>query len=492
MKTKKLSILATSLLATIVAQPIIASDKPNVILIMCDDLGWGDVGFNGNEIIKTPNLDQMAKEGVKFNRFYAASAVSSPTRASVLTGRNPFRTGVFFANDGILRQEEITIAELLKDEGYATAHFGKWHLGTLTPNEKDGNRAGIPGNEKLYNPPKFHGYTDAFVTEVSVPTWDPAIMPVNAHSGKGWSQTKPTDKVIPYKTAYWDFDGNRVKDNLMGDDSRVIMDRVIPFIDKSTASGKPFLSVVWFHAPHAPVVAGDEYAAMYSKYNERFRNYAGCITAMDEQVGRLRAHLAKLGIDKNTMIWFCSDNGPENAPKGQGGETGGFRARKRSLYEGGVRVPAIMVWKKMVKKPFETDFPAVTSDYLPTIVSALGIDKRKCSNELDGIDLIPMLKGKDKIREEPIISCLRNQSSYSDNNIKIYRGNKGKTEYYNIVDDPYENQPLTETPELIKRKEKITKTINSFRASFEGKEYGKDSYNKMGQTWEKDSRMPKY
>lgn len=112
-------------------------NQPNIILIMADDLGWGDVGFNGNKVIRTPVLDGLASKGVKMERFYSAGPLSSPTRASVLTGRNPFRTGVFSANEGILRPEEITLPELLKTAGYQTGHFGKWHLGTLTATEMD-------------------------------------------------------------------------------------------------------------------------------------------------------------------------------------------------------------------------------------------------------------------------------------------------------------------------------------------------------------------
>ncbi|PWE00631.1 sulfatase family protein [Marinilabilia rubra] len=152
-------ILVLMLLGTFVSM---AKDKPNIILLMAGDLGWGDVGFNGNPIIKTPNLDKMAQEGIQFNRFYVASAVCSPTRASVLTGRDPFRMGVFCANTGILRPEEITLPELLKVEGYVSGHFGKWHLGTLTHTQKDANRA-RPGNLRDYCPPAMHGYDEAFV-----------------------------------------------------------------------------------------------------------------------------------------------------------------------------------------------------------------------------------------------------------------------------------------------------------------------------------------
>ena len=158
--------------------------QPNIILIMADDLGWGDVGFNGNKIIRTPVLDKLASEGVKMERFYSAGPLSSPTRASVLIGRHPFRTGVFSANEGILRPEEITLPELLKAAGYQTSHFGKWHLGTLTATETDANR-GRPENKHLYNPPVLHGYDVAFVTESKVPTFDPMVTP-RENNGRFW------------------------------------------------------------------------------------------------------------------------------------------------------------------------------------------------------------------------------------------------------------------------------------------------------------------
>ncbi|MDD7985234.1 sulfatase-like hydrolase/transferase [Lentisphaera marina] len=187
MKTKSLLVAATVALFS----PFIFAEnaKPNVILIMADDLGWGDTGFNGSKVIKTPHLDQMAAEGLQLDRFYSASSVCSPTRASVLTGRNPYRTGVPTANQGFLRPEEIALPEVLKEQGYATGHFGKWHLGTLTHTEKDSNR-GKPGNRKEFNPPKLHGYEDAFVTEAKVPTYDPMIKPKNFDKGESLKKAK--------------------------------------------------------------------------------------------------------------------------------------------------------------------------------------------------------------------------------------------------------------------------------------------------------------
>lgn len=475
------------LLAMILAGSLaaVAQKRPNIILIMADDLGWGDTGYNGNKIIKTPSLDQMAKDGIQFNRFYSACAVCSPTRASVLTGRNPYRMGVFNANVGILRPEEITLPELLKEEGYTTAHFGKWHLGTLTHTENDANR-GIPGNLKEYNPPALHGYDYAFVTESKVPTWDPMKKPVSGATQKGWNYIKEGDDYTAYGTYYWDIDGNKINDNLEGDDSRIIMDRVLPFIEDAVKNRTPFFTVVWFHAPHLPVVAGPKYREMYPGQNDLMKNYAGCITAMDEQIGRLRSFLNEKGLAENTMIWFCSDNGPED---GTPGTTGGFRERKRSLHEGGVRVPGILVWPHKIKTHFETDIPCVTSDYLPTIMDVLDITKSKVPYILDGISLIPIIEGNSDSRPVPIGFCFGNQVSWSDNQYKLYARN-GVFELYDIVKDPFENKDIhQDEPSVIQTFQTgIEQFVSSCKNSFEGNEYGKVSVIKLNQEWKAPDR----
>jgi arylsulfatase A-like enzyme len=473
----KLTFLGLGLLGMLSTE---AQNKPNIILLMADDLGWGDTGFNGNKIIKTPNLDQMSREGVCFTRFYSASAECSPTRASVLTGRNPFRSGVFLANTGILRPEEITLPELLKEEGYLTGHFGKWHLGSLTQTENDANR-GKPGNAKEYNPPSLHGYDDAFVTESKVPTWDPMKKPVDRFKQAGWDYIKEDEAFKPFGTAYWDIKGRKVTENLEGDDSRIIIDRVIPFIENSSQKNSPFLAVVWFHAPHMPCVAGPNYQEMYKGQSSLMQNYAGCITAMDDQIGRLRAFLKEKGIDSNTMIWFCSDNGPEN---GNPGTTGGFRERKRSLHEGGVRVPGLLVWPEKIKKAFVTEIPCVTSDYLPTIMDVLGMDKSKAANQLDGISLLPLIEGNLNERPTPIGFCYPNQVSYSDNQYKLYaRG--GVFELYDIVKDPYENKNIQlENPNVVKSMQSsLQKFVSSCKSSFEGAEYGRKYFDRLEQKW---------
>jgi len=252
---------------------------PNIILCMCDDLGWGDTGYNGHPVLKTPNLDDMAASGIRFDRWYSGAPVCSPTRGSCITGRHPYRYGIFTANSGHMKKQEITLAEALKTQGYATGHFGKWHMGTLTTEINDSNR-GRPGATEHYSPPWDNGFDVCFSTEAKVPTWDPMKNP-------------GSDSF--YGTYYWRQDGNYVaidSPELAGDDSRVIMDQAIPFIRNAVARKKPFLAIIWFHTPHKPVVAGPEYKAMYSAHSSGEQDYYGCVTAMDEQVGRLRHGIA--------------------------------------------------------------------------------------------------------------------------------------------------------------------------------------------------------
>src|SRR4051794_17424401 len=152
-----------------------ADPPPNVILAMADDLGWGDVGYNGSPVIRTPHLDAMSRSGIRFDRFYVPT-VCSPTRGGCLTGRHPYRYGIFTANLGRLPGQERTLAEALKTRGYATAHFGKWHLGTLTKSQADSNRGG-PAGAGDYSPPWDHGFDVTFSTEAKVPSWDPLWKP---------------------------------------------------------------------------------------------------------------------------------------------------------------------------------------------------------------------------------------------------------------------------------------------------------------------------
>lgn len=464
--------------------------KPNIVIVMCDDLGWGDTGFNGNTIIKTPHLDAIAKAGMKFNRFYSASAVCSPTRASVVTGRNPYRVGIPGANSGHMKPQEYTLAELLKKLGYATGHFGKWHLGTLTKTVTESNRGG-PRGAKDFSPPWVNGFDVCFSTEAKTPTYDPMLKPAKNASGKGWDYIKDKSSAVPYGTHYWNDEGKIVKDNLEGDDSRVIVDRAVPFIESAAKDSKPFFAIVWFHTPHLPVVAGPKHAAMYAKYDNHKKNYYGCVTAMDEQVGRLRATLRKAGVADNTIVTFCSDNGPEGKSSAPG-SAGPFRGRKRDLFEGGVRVPGVIEWPAKIKAGSTTDYPAVTSDYLPTILEMVNVQMPD-ERPIDGISLIPVIEGKATKRPKPIGFQYGGKVSLTDNRYKIIKSGgggkkKGKgrkrdnvdgpkpasTGYmlFDLINDPSEkNDIAAQHPDIVRR---MASTLEAWRASCKRSAEGAD------------------
>lgn len=419
---------------------------PNVIMIMSDDQGWGDVGFNGNSDIKTPHLDKMAAGGVKFDRFYAASPLCSPTRGSCLTGRYPFRYGILAAHTGGMRVGEKTIAEALQKEGYATGFFGKWHIGWVKPEEVS--------TRGFYSPPSHHGYDEYFATTSAVPTWDPGVTPIGwtkwgAKSGEPWKGG------FPYVQ-----DGKEVKENISGDDSRVIMDRVIPFIELN--QDKPFFATVWFHTPHEPVVAGDAYKAMYPELDDRKKNYYGCITAMDEQIGRLRKHLRDLGIEKNTLLFFCSDNGPAGPlVKDKAASAGPFRGHKHEMYEGGVLVPACAEWPGVINPGSETSVRCATIDFFPTIVKLAKFSfPSKDKRPIDGVDLMPIIKGDEAERGKDLFFGYRRLVSGIDGksiihgDYKLLREAKKKdarVRLYNLSNDPYEKKDLAkEMPEKLK------------------------------------------
>ncbi|MEL6109519.1 MAG: sulfatase-like hydrolase/transferase [Planctomycetota bacterium] len=460
------------LIATLIPTALIAADassieRPNIILMMCDDLGWGDVGFNGGEIIQTPHLDEMAKNSLIFSRFYAQAPVCSPTRGSAVTGRHPYRYGIYFANTGHMKPQELTVAELLQAQNYATGHFGKWHLGTLTKTVKDANRGG-PKNAKHFSPPQDNGFDVCFSTESKVPTYDPMIRPKDKKPGSAWDAVTDETETVEYGTYYWNESGEIVRDNLQGDDSRIIMDRAIPFIESSVRSDKPFFAIIWFHTPHLPVVAGGEYLDMYREHEVRVRNYYGCITAMDAQVGRLRSKLAELGASDDTMICFCSDNGPEGNESAPG-SAGPFRGRKRSLYEGGIRVPGLIEWPSRIK-PGKTDFAAVTSDYLPTIANIVGAELDG-QRPIDGISLLPVFDGTLAERPSPIGFQSRDMVALSDNRFKLF-GKKDQWELYDLIADPGESKNLLNDHPMVAKSMK--QTVKAWQAACKNSDGGGD------------------
>lgn len=320
-----------------------AAERPHIVLVMADDHGYGDTGFTGHPFVRTPHLDAMAQVGVVFNRFYASAPVCSPTRASVMTGRHPFRVNV--PNHGhYLRPHETTIAEALKSAGYVTGHFGKWHIGSVQPDSPTS-----PGGAGF----------DEWLSGLNFFDNDPYLSR-NGHY-----------------------------EHLKGPGSVISMDATIDFMKKHAAGDKPIFAVTWFPSPHDPQAElpqdMPDAATLYNDQQTKKPGYFREITLLDQQVGKLRQALRDLNIAENTLLFYCSDNG------GLVAASSGGRARKGSIYEGGLRVPAVMEWPARYKAK-SIDTPAFTSDLYPTLVAIAGatVDEQP---PLDGIDLTPVLDG---------------------------------------------------------------------------------------------------
>ena len=390
--------------ALLAAAPLAA--RPNFVLLMADDQGWGDVSYNGHPRLRTPNLDAMAREGVRLDRFYAAAPVCSPTRGSCLTGRHPSRYGIDWAFDGRLPREEVTLAEALRDAGYRTGHFGKWHLGQLSRTLRQGRKNKVDAAK--YSPPWENGFEVCFSTESSVPTFNPyyytdTTAKVESILGR---DAETVGREHRWSESYWTGPGRLVDEPLEGDDSALIMDRALDFI--RGAEGRPFLACVWFHAPHTPVAAGREARSPYADLPLEQQHFLGSVSALDSQVGRLRAELRRLGLADDTVVFYCSDNGPSYIhPHGSAGP---FRGLKGSVLEGGVRVPGIVEWPRGLRGGRVVTAPLGTSDLYPTIVALAGVVV-KTQPPLDGIDILPLLSGTRRERGAPVFfhAPLRNE-----------------------------------------------------------------------------------
>ncbi len=326
------------------------SNKPNIVLCMADDQGWGDMAYNGHPVLKTPNFDAMAASAFRFDRFYAAAPVCSPTRGSVMTGRHPNRFGCFKWGH-TLRPQEITLAEALKTAGYVTGHFGKWHLGSVEKGSPV--NPGASGFDEWFSAPNFFDNNPILSREGTA---------VQTH----------------------------------GESSMVTVDAALAFIRKQSKSSQPFFCVVWFGSPHNPHEAIEQDRALYDNEEEKRQHFYGEITGMDRAFGKLRGELRALNIHENTILWYCSDNG--GLP--HLGSTGG-RGHKGNIYEGGLRVPAILEWPSKLPKPQTNNMPCNTSDIYPTLLEIADV-QIKNQPPLDGVSLVGLIGGEMKTRPKPM------------------------------------------------------------------------------------------
>ena len=355
--------------------PVLADERPNIILCMGDDHGWEETGYNGHPHLRTPVLDEMAATGLRLDHFYSAHPSCSPTRGSVLTGRHPNRYGTFSPNWSI-RPEEITIAQILRDAGYACGHFGKWHVGPV--------KAESPTS------PGAMGF-DEWLSHDNFFEMDPYL----SRNGGPPEQFK-------------------------GESSEIIVEETIRFIGKAKQGGKPFFAVVWFGSPHEPYSGLDKDLALYDALPEAYQertvkltsNETGLrvsrpfrevlreryaeITAMDRAIGQLRQYLKDEDLQQNTLLWYCGDNGTPSS----GLAVTPFRGQKGTMYEGGIRVPGIIEWPARISTPRVSGVNAVTSDMLPTICALTGLSLP--DRPLDGINLEGLIDGTMSERPSPI------------------------------------------------------------------------------------------
>jgi len=434
--------------------------KPNFVFIFADDLGWGDLGCYGNRQIKTPNLDELAKKGTLFTQFYVNGSVCSPSRAAIMTSHFPARHGIHghFSTERQNKARAMpnwldtrvhTVTKLLKDAGYTTGHFGKWHLGSGTGAPTPGDYGIDEHSTRTSSGPQIEGTNDPYFRAKS---------------------------------------------------TTIIVDKTIQFIESNR--DKPFYVNVWTLVPHATLHPTDEQMKPYRQYAPRGVPYKGAkqiyyasVTDLDRQIGRLVKKIDELGLADNTVIAFSSDNGPEdfdirNAVHSGIGDTGPFRGRKRSIYEGGIRMPFIVRWSGHVPAGKVDNTSIVAGvDWLPTVCSLAGA---KLPGDLkpDGEDMSAALLGKSKQRTRPLMWEWRfrvfGDMAHKCPMLAIHEGkwkllmnpDHSRTELYDIPKDPTELDNVADQhPDIVRKlSERLLKWQKTLPAGPIDKEAGSNAY----------------
>jgi arylsulfatase A-like enzyme len=433
MNTLKPLLLLLALPACLGSRTAAATARPHIVFVMADDMGWGQTGYRGHPILKTPNLDAMAANGLRFDRFYAGGPVCSPTRASVLTGRSHERTGVL-SHGYALRRQEKTIAQALQGAGYVTGHFGKWHL-----NGHRGPGAPILASDERH-PGRF-GF-DEWVSVSNFYDMDPLM----SRAGK----------IEEFK----------------GDSSEIVVAEAVKFLERHRTGGQPMFAVVWYGTPHSPFKASAADKAAFRGLDEASSNHYGELVAMDRSIGTLRQKLRDLGLAQNTLLVFCSDNGglPAIAPE----TVGGLRGFKGSVFEGGIRVPGIIEWPAVIR-PRVTDYPACVMDLFPTVAEIVGLPANTMVQPADGLSLRPLFTRETGERRRPIGFRYQAKRALVDDRYKLLTENfaGAKFQLYDLIADPKETRDLSaERPEVAARLQQQLLAWNTgMDASFAGRDY---------------------
>lgn len=420
---RKLSqkLIFLSVLSILIVKEVKGQQKqPNVILVLTDDQGWGDLSMHGNPWVETPNIDGLTKEGVALNNFYV-SPLCAPSRAEILTGRNHLATGVISVSRGleILNTEESTLGELFKANNYKTGIFGKWHNGEHYPNTP---------NDQGFD--EFLGFTAGH-----------------------WSN---------YFDTKLNHNGEMVKTK--GFISDVLTDAAINFMENNRS--KPFFCYVPFNAPHSPFQLADEYFNKYKAKNldDELACVYGMVDNMDYNVGRILKFLKENNLEENTIVIFLSDNGP-NTVRFNGGLTG----IKGTVHEGGVKVPFIIKWKNKLPENKTLDSPTAGIDIYPTLISLCGL-KSIGTKPLDGRDISSLfLKQDDTLGDRALFTHVNFMQVPINRNLGGFRDKQyrfaleaDKPELYNLRTDPFEKQNLAGENEQL-----TEKYLNKYEVWFE-------------------------
>ena len=427
-------------LLTFVSLSLVASAAPNIVIIYADDLGYGDLGCYGHPTIRTPHLDRMAAEGVRFTQFYSAAEVCTPSRAALMTGRYPIRSGMCHDQVRVLRRfstgglphEEITLAEMLKDKGYTTGIIGKWHLGVWS-------------NDPQHHP-QHHGFDFHFG------------LPHSNDMDPNPGNPKLANALAEQKAEYWNaplYRGMELVERPADQTTltRRYTEEAVKFITANKT--KPFFLYFPHTFPHTPLFASPDF-----KDNSPRGLYGDVVEELDWSVGRVLDTLRETGLAENTLVVFSSDNGPWLLMGETGGSAGLLREGKGSTWEGGMRVPGIAWWPGKIK-PAVCREVACTMDLLPTVAKLSGANV-PIDRELDGKDITPLLLGEGKVERE-VFCYYRGQQLYAARvgpwkahfiTQPAYGPNKPMQhetpELYNVEEDPSEVRNVaTQHPEVI-------------------------------------------
>ncbi len=336
---------------SVTAQAADVTERPNVIIVLTDDQGYGDVGVHGNDKVKTPNLDRFAQQGVQLRHFYC-SPVCAPTRASLLTGRYFYRTGVIHTSRGGAKMhgDEVTLAEMLRQAGYAAGIFGKWHLGDNYPMR-----------------PMDQGFDESLI---------------HKSGAIGQTPDSPNDYFDPL---LWH---NGREFRAKGYCTDVFFEAAIEFIESN--QNQPFLVYLPTNAPHTPLTIDERYVEPYRAMglNDTTARAYGMVQSIDENFGQLLETLDRLRLRRNTLLIFLTDNGPQ-----QRRYNAGLNGRKASVYEGGIRVPCFVQWPAAIGGPARIDHIAAHIDLAPTVLAACGVETPDNAS-FDGTNLMPLLRGE--------------------------------------------------------------------------------------------------